>query len=201
MMLISRYLIFSLLWFLTSCSDSSNSPSSQWQEISGRDVDLVYRAKVPHQWNRTDPAGPIHDTTLSLCEFMIDDIRITIHNFPSNTIDERIPPFAQIERWKRQIPSLDPISANITPQSHGGFVGYLFEGTGNNETTMAFSMQIATEHYQTLSRDISSKSKQMRADYTIKAVGPTDSIQMRKEELLSFARSFELIEEIPNHDD
>jgi hypothetical protein len=186
-------------------------------EITGRDEgqpnqrNSIYRVKAPSNWSRTDPAPneSIADSMKSLCEFWISDgdnkIRIVIHNFPTYTLEERIPPIAQIIRWKRQFDDLDQASVSVTPQSYGGFTGLLFTGTGHQKgqliTVMGWSMQIASEHYRHLCpQEAQAKTRicrQMRADYTIKATGSADLIEKYRSSLTAFANSFELIEEIP----
>jgi len=62
-------------------------------------------------------------------------------------------------------------------------------------------MLIAPEHYQQLQTkeppDIAYRMRQMRSDFTIKAVGWRDALEKHKDEIVMFANSFELIEEIP----
>lgn len=169
------------------------------QEFTGREEKdqirrPLYRAKVPPGWVRLDPQGPITDTTLPNVAFLIEnELKVTIHSFPSENLDERIPPYAQIERWKRQ-----GDEGKVDSVSRGGFVGLFLEGA----TILGWSMQLDLEHYQTLAflptnRFEEEHYKQMRADYTIKATGPEKLIAKYRDELLLFAKSFELIQEIP----
>lgn len=169
------------------------------QEFTGREENdqirrPVYRAKVPEGWIRIDPQGSIMDTTLPNATFLIEnELKVTVHSFPSENLEDRIPPFAQIERWKRQ-----GHAGKVESISRGGFVGLFLEGA----SILAWSMQLDLEHYQTLSflptnRFEEAHYKQMRADYTIKATGPERLIAKYREELLHFAKSFELIQEIP----
>lgn len=197
---------------LSGCSRSpSPTPTTSWQEICGRDNGRVpiYRAKVPSNWQRRDPTPDtsLFDSTLSLCEFLIvegtQQIKITIHNFPTNAIEERIPPSAQIARWKQQFESLDPASLSIASEAYAGFSGLFFEASGilhkEHATIIAFAMQIAPSHYYRLQTSEQEDAlKQMRADYTIKAVGPVEWMAQNKQSILAFARSFELIQEIPS---
>ncbi len=185
-------LIIGLLLLITGCADQPTATPSL-QMIDGRVRGLpIYRAEVPHHWHRQDPSAetPLDDTTQPICEFSIDEqIRITIHNFP----DQKIPPTAQVTRWKRQ---LNFITTDTTPVAWGGFAGLQFYGEDKNSAVLAWAMQIAPEHYRTLSKP-SEKYRQMRADYTIKVTGPTDLIESHRNEIISFANSFELIEAIP----
>lgn len=209
-----------------SCSDQPNILNSSLQEIAGRDDgkesngeytrSIIYRGQLPLHWRRCNPSRSesIGDTTKPLCEFIIEDegaeeVHITIHNFPTTKLEERIPPEAQIARWKRQFTELDLTTLAVIPQSYGGFAGLLFEGSGiqkeKHTTVIAWAMQLAPEHYSTLSfllSTIYSSQKQeyfrqMRSDYTIKAVGPTALMKKHRQAILGFAHSFELIEEIP----
>jgi hypothetical protein len=214
--------LFLFFIILISCeSQSLPLKSKMVHEINGRDEGnsnltrfKIYRAKVPETWTRQDPAAHISiaDTTKSLCEFLIpcednQQIRISIHNFPSKQIEERIPPAAQINRWKQQFTLLNSTNVSVIPQAYGGFVGYRFEGSGlmNDKETMvlAWAMQLAPEHFSTLTLHLNYNSeketslKQMRADYTIKASGPTFLMEKHRHAIINFANSFELIEEIP----
>lgn len=219
-----QYVLFLICLALYACEQHSPIAQTTLQEICGRNsVDNLarpqtYRAKVPIGWMRNDPSATssLTDTTQSLCEFIIkgensSQIRITIHNFPSTQIKDRIPPNAQIARWKRQFTQLDPTSVSITQQAYAGFSGLLFEGTGRMDsqnqtmTMLGWSMQLAPEHYYSLSGLLSRNQspedayvlQQMRADYTIKAVGPQNLIEQHKNEIMAFAHSFELIQELP----
>lgn len=211
---------------LISCSNDSSSQSVSFtmQEIHGRNEyvasvpymrPLVYRAKVPLNWIRKDPSREesILDTTKPLCEFIIpheeEQIHITIHSFPSKSLEERIPPQAQVARWKQQFTHLDA-DVVVRPQAYSGFSGFLFEGSGiKNEKHMAvlgWCMQLAPEHYSTLTLRLGMSRtdqercclRQMRADFTIKASGPKSLLEMHRRSIATFARSFEFIQEIPS---
>jgi hypothetical protein len=218
---------FALILLLTGCNNSSsiNQTSYKIREISARDDGVnktrptIYRAKIPSDWICKDPELNISlsDTTKSICELFIlnandndQKIRITIHNFPSLNPDDRIPSTAQIARWKKQFSQLDPSSISIISQSFAGFSGQLFEGSGllNGEeiSIMAWSMQLAQEHYSILSLKLQllqaniekQKIAQMKSDFTIKATGPKALMEKHRRDIFAFARSFELIEEIPS---
>lgn len=144
--LVMKFLSFCLFILMVSCSRQDiSSQKSTSQFICGRNEDpsylrpSLYRVQVPNNWIRKDPMvnESIVDTTKSICEFYIEEkdkrIRITIHNFPVEQREQRVPPIAQLTRWKRQIIDLDPTSVVISPQSFGGFVGFLFEGTGRKQ--------------------------------------------------------------------
>lgn len=156
----------------------------------------------------------IADSTLPNCTFLIHEhgqsIRITVHSFPSDALENRIPPNAQVARWKRQFTEIDPISITVVPKAYGGFAGLLFEASGQLKDLLfegsgavyAWSMQLDPHHYQILSYLSTTQQKrqlylQMRADYTIKAVGPVDLMEKNHEEISNFAHSFELIQPIP----
>jgi hypothetical protein len=206
-------LLTALLLF--SCSEnSSNSPHHPMQEIKGRDYSGkrfdVYRARVPQNWIRKDPLPDesIVNSKKSLCEFIITDnentLRISIHNFPSNSLEERIPPSAQIGRWQRQFEMLAPEETTINSQAFNGYVGLKLRGIGklddHDTMILSWSLQIGNEHYRHLSHYNPSNEylfREMRADVTIKAIGPANFMQRHEEEINQFVRSFELIEEIP----
>jgi hypothetical protein len=215
------HIVFFLCLF--GCQEASlDRTNASYQEISGRDFGdgqrfPVYRARVPTNWQRIDPAKSesIVDTTKPVCTFVIKDndveeeARLSIHNFPIEEFAKSIPASAQVARWKGQFAVIDPISLHVTPCSHGGFAGLRFEATGiqkNKPTTiLAWAMQLAPQHCNSLSNSIALISdanqtlrlRQMRADYTIKAVGDPQIISKHMEEIVDFADTFELIEEIP----
>jgi hypothetical protein len=195
---------------LTSCSQQESPAPFKVIEITGRNEhDVIYRVKAPVNWAYIEPTSPVVDTTKSIIEFFITDddqkIRITIHNFPADTIDQRTPPLAQITRWKAQFENLNQTTVSIKPQSFGGYQGYLFEGTGllNNIPSMmiGWTLQLASEHFRALSRPLpkamENRHREMRGDVTIKAVGPEKLMQKYHHEITTFARSFQLIDDIP----
>lgn len=209
-------LFLSLCFF--SCAENTPKPSplDSMQEIKGRDYTGsrfdVYRARVPIDWIRKDPLPEesLTDTTKSLCEFLIltpnGTIRIAIHNFPSDHIEQRIPQAAQIARWQRQLEVLIPSQSGTVPQAFSGYSGLKFKGVGlldsKDSIVLGWSLQLGQDHYKRLLNppDPSKTAlyREMRADITIKAVGPKQPMEVHEEEIDHFARSFELIEEIPS---
>ena len=204
--------IIILLLFCLSCSQKAAKSPHNWQEISGRDSSQerliirhpIYRAQVPGTWKRVDPSptSSIVDTTLPLVEFWIDEeIHLTIHNFPSEKLEQRIPPIAQISRWQSQLKNLPPKEALVKPVSRGGFAGYFFEGMTPEKWVMGWGLQLDQEHYRSLTKKMNASNRafveQMRSDVTIKIVGPPHLCGKHRDELLAFANSFELIQEIP----
>lgn len=153
----------------------------------------IYRYERPVGWERLEThPQEIEDTTKPLVAYKKGELLLTIHNFPHLPI----PPMAQIERWKRQLPQFE---GTITPTSHGGYTGLLLEG--GNETqgliAAAFSLaepckhQIRWEEYFS-PNDAADKT----ADCTIKITGPKNLLEQEREALLSLIHSFELIDEI-----
>lgn len=201
--------------FTTGCDRSSEFASSAMQDIMGRgeeaDRQSIYRIRAPERWIRRDPlpGESLNDTTKALCEFIIleetETVRISIHNFPSTKIEERVPVEAQLARWRRQFETLDVAQSRTMPQAFSGYVGLLFEGNGilKGKPTMVLGwvLQMAPEHYLMLSRSKSPEDEklynQMRSDVTIKAVGPKALMNKHKQDIIAFGRSFELILEIP----
>lgn len=206
---------------LFGCQEATSEQPSM-QEFLGRDDGLasprvaIYRAKVPKNWRRIDPAAneSIVDTTKPLCIFQIENdisnpILITIYNFPLEENTKGIPANAQLARWRNQLSEVDPLSIQVKPCSHGGFSGIRFLATGslnNKPTTMlAWAMNLAPNHCSSLSNSLAYTQdnleilelRQMRADYTIKAIGNPDAMQNHHQEIEDFANSFELIREIP----
>ncbi len=211
----SFFLLFSACSQDLSTSSGTTQPSKM-EEIKGRNADsqrqAIYRIRVPPGWIRRDPLPEesLADTTKALCEFIIYDgglmVRIAIHNFPSDTIEQRIPPLAQVSRWQRQLDPIYPNLSSITPQAFSGYSGFLFTGVGllqGVETmVLGWAMQLAPEHYRALSPpqpgDKTASYQQMKGDVTIKAVGPRPLLEKHQMAIMAFARSFELIEEIPS---
>lgn len=180
-----------LLMVCSSCGDAPDPSPFRDEVISGRErTGVVYHALVPPSWERKDPpAGQdLHDTTLPVCSFHVGkEVLITVHTFPSESVNERIPPMAQIERWKKKAKNF-----NVQQVAHGGFGGYRLEAPG----IIAFSMQLTPILYRSLSEN-GKRFLDLRADYTIKAIGPADEIEEHKTEIDSFAESFELLEALP----
>jgi len=205
---------------LIGCTFLDNEQQQAWQEMTGRDEggeslsrESIYRARIPNDWVRLHlPAEEsIVDTIKANCEFEIQEdgekIRIVVHNFPVANLEDRIPPMAQISRWKRQFDFMDQSSLQIYPYAHGGFAGFSFEGVGTQDgkevCVLGWGLQLDSEHYQvlnTISKNPQEESlyRQMRADYTIKATGTPKMLKKHKNAIQSFARSFELIKEVPS---
>lgn len=208
--------MFTACW-VCSCGQSPDlEDRNPYQTIDGRDNGnptdrfSLYRVKAPESWVRKNPEGEsIADTTKPLCEFFIqengEEIRITIHTFPSHKQEDRIPPGSQVLRWKRQFETLDSTLAQTLPISYNGYEGIFFEGSGilNGRllTMMAWSMQLGTEHYQNMPNHPEIENPfslaQWRASYSIKATGSPKLMESKRKEIMEFAKSFELIEEIP----
>lgn len=202
-----------LLILLQSCSSSTESADNTiLQEIKGRErTEAVYRAKVPKNWIRRDPLpnADLTDTTQAICEFIIMNdgmtSRIAIHSFPTDTIEGQIAPEAQVDRWKRQFTSLAPTDYIVNSIVYNGYIGLYFKGEGILHDTakmvLAWSLVIAPEHYRSLlyssGTNQATSYKEMRADITIKAIGQPAHIKRHEEEIIRFAQSFELINEIP----
>jgi len=202
-----------ILFILSAgCVRNPNSLVQNWEQINGRDSGEerliirrpVYRMKIPEHWKRIDPPSDssIVETTLPLVDYWInDEIHITIHNFPFKDLKRRIPPRAQVARWQRQLGNLPTKEAIIEPISHGGYAGLYFEGTIDDKQVMAWALQLDQEHIRSLSRQADETNRtyieQMQADATIKVVGPPKLCEQYREEIISSAGSFELIQEIP----
>lgn len=206
---------FLLLFALCGCQESSVDVTERsWQTIHARDngftLDRIalYRAQVPTAWLRKDPLTDesIADTKKPLCEFLIGEenpsIRLTIHTFPISTSDNQIPPQAQIARWRNQFEQLNPLDTRLTAESHGGFSGLFFEGRGaihgENVQMLGWSMKLASEYVRKLALELRPTDHLKRADYTIKAVGNPREMEKHRDEIIAFAHSFELIEELPH---
>ena len=206
--------LFTTLLF-TGCQKNTPPPSASWQLFSGRDNGtslerpLLYRALVPCHWKRQDPPSSesLAETTRAISEFFIEEndrsIRLTIHTFPIHNNEQKISPEAQINRWKKQFEELALTTPSTRKEGPGGFSGLFFEGRGqlqgNEMTVIGWSMQLAPLYEKLLlqSGDQSALDQKKRADYTIKASGPSHLMDKHKKEILLFGQSFELIEELP----
>lgn len=206
-------ILFLFLGLLLIGCESPSIPTT-YSYINGRNNDVsserfpIYRAKIPLHWKRLDPKlnESLEDTKKPLCTFLIENqdqfVRITIHNFPSENMQDRIAPEAQIRRWKNQVDKGSAII--IKPEARGGFSGFMFESVDDQKSVLAWAMQLFSEHYQALNlKEQLSQSQtenlhfhQKKADYTIKATGPTSLLKQHRDEIIAFAQSFELIEAI-----
>jgi len=209
-----RIFILSLLF--SGCWDVRNQDGAILVEVPGRDAEHdeqharypVYRASVPPSWKPIYPnAGSSNvNTMLPLLSFDLGDVKIHVHNFPSESIDQRIPPPAQVERWKRQFSEIFPFTMTTKRKSRAGFVGLYFQAEGllqgREQMMVGWAMSIDPRHYSRLVLPGTQKEKefykQMRADYTIKAVGKREALSKRLDEIVRFGNSFELIQEIPH---
>lgn len=201
------------LCFLIACNSSQNSKPTTLHKIPARNLEdslqrpLIYHVTAPSSWSyREIPANEsIFDTKKANGEFYIfhesDKIRLTIHTFPYRNSSERIPPQAQISRWKKQFEFLDPFSLLIQPESRGGFGGLYFEGQGkmNKEEVkvMAWAMQLANLYDRQLQLGLDPLDQWKRADYTIKAMGKPELLDQFRDEIIRFAHHFEFIQELP----
>lgn len=199
---------------LAACENSSNTVLPKKEEvISGRYFPdetksrlPLYRVKTPIGWESYHKPldMPLDDTKEPLVEFIIPNsegaIKITIHNFYYDSLQGRIPPEAQIARWKKQFASFEESSLSIRPQAFSGFVGLqidccgLYEG--KNRRILAWSLQLAKEYWLSLENG-SHLVDERKSDVTIKILGPENAINTFENELIDFARSFELIDPLP----
>lgn len=203
--LMPRFWIFFCL-ILCSCS-SNETPTLQTLEILGRSdpltlssKTLIYRMQIPEGWNVEfpDKEASLIDTKEPLLTLKKELVTVTFHNFPASHLSDRIPPIAQVTRWKNQLNPIDESSLQITPFAVAGFVGLQFDASGTHKGTptriLAWSLQLTPELFQKLPETAS----QQKADWTLKAVGSPETILLLEPELLTIARSVELIMEIPS---
>lgn len=199
------YLCFIFLTFLVSSCE--NTPEEQLQiiEVKGRSERArltpkleTYRMMVPQGWEIEFPPDedPLLDTTMPLLTLRFGDVVAVFHNFPAESLEQRIPPIAQVTRWKKQFESLSEPTLQIFPFATSGFTGLQFEAVGiqKNEPikVLAWSMQLTPELFQRLPEHAS----QQKGDWTLKASGPPDQLEMVQEDLFRVARSIELLEEL-----
>lgn len=212
-MLREYFFVLIILLFLSSCRECPEKvPPFTEQIFTGRGETIsygqkvrrpVYQAKVPLVWRRIDPSpdDPLSDTTKPIVKFSLDEnVTLSVHTFPTSSLEERIPLTAQVERWRSQLKGAPCMLDRV---GHDGFAGLYFEGKNETTTVCAWCLQLDFAHYQKLhfmaaTLEEEEHYKQMSADYTIKVSGPTALIEKHKKEILLFAGSFELIDEIPN---
>lgn len=231
-LLLSLAICFTILFNLSCSTDATNFTATEsflWKDINGRSNTPIYRVKIPSTWQcQFTNETKLSDTTQPLCTLFIPNERlptfpvvITIHNFPVDQLDKRIPPQAQISRWKNQFSFIDSLSIHIHSQAFNGFTGLMFEAYGtfenlkslnlstetldllsNNTQTMilGWALQVGSSHFRTLSLPKNAHEtvlfEQMRSDVTIKVIGSKDLIEKYKDSIIAFARSLELINPI-----
>lgn len=205
---------------LTSCSSQEYDTSmNTYINIPGRDLEaatgerpLIYRAKIPKDWIYVIPdhKSSISDTMKSIADCYIREdnaeVRIAIHNFPTHSLKDRIPPSAQVSRWKEQFEVLERANVEVIPQSFAGYAGFRFDGEGiiegEDKRVLGWAMQLGTENSLSLEIPHEGLSEthrhQMRSDFTIKAMGSPFLIAKYRDTIIHFANSFELIDEIPS---
>lgn len=118
---------------------------------------------------------------------------VTFHTFPSDSLDKRIPPTAQIERWKKQ---LNGKESEITPYTRCGFGGFrivCFEEKG----MIGYAMQLTPPLFQAMLYPHSKLEDvyftEMRSDYTVKAVGSGKALENEAVNIDSFVKSLKWI--------
>ncbi len=198
--------LFLFLSLLASCQTQPKNPLHT-TEIWGRSDtatlstrEPIYRIQIPEGWTVIIPPleSSLTDTTEPLMTLINHDVKVTFHNFPVAKMDQRIPPQAQITRWKKQFDQLEETSVLLVPFATGGFTGIQFEATGVQKGTLisvkAWTMQLTPELFQKLPE----KSLQEKSDWTLKAVGPSEQLELLQEDLQLMARSIELIREVPS---
>lgn len=200
-----RYTPLALFIFLFSSCENKSDQQLKIIEVKGRsDIAQLspkvetYRMMVPEGWEIQLPGeeDPLLDTTKPLLTLHSQDVTIVFHNFPAEHLEQRVPPMAQVARWKKQFDSISELSVQIHPFSVAGFTGFQFEAVGVQKNTpvkvIAWSMQLTPELFQRLPGHAS----QQKGDWTLKAVGPPDQVEWIQEDLTRLASSIELVEGI-----
>lgn len=163
----------------------------------------LYQISLPSGWEEIQEKQSISDTTVPIFKCFYEEdgcrIQLTIHNFPLQVGAFKIPPEAQVERWKNQFAQLS--FSHASPQSFAGFIGLQLyaEGVIAQEETavLAWAMKIAPENERSLSFFSEKYPAEMGCDVTIKATGPKKIIEEHAQEIASIARSFELLPAFP----
>ncbi|MCP5469936.1 MAG: hypothetical protein H7A36_05470 [Chlamydiales bacterium] len=189
---------------LTACKKCPDKvPPFTRHPIQGREEVLksgkilrrpLYQVKVPAGWQRNLIETSLSDTTCPNALFEVEDVTVTLHTFPTESLTQRIPPSLQVERWRSQ----ESRDGHVEEVRHDGFSGLFFE----TPTTLAWSYQLDPELYQALAflgrtEEENAYFHQMRSDFTIKATGPAEQIEKHRDEILFFADNLELFQAIP----
>lgn len=192
-----------LLW---GCERPEPTPPPM-QILEGRELTSentrlpLYRARIPERWHKVElhPTTSTADTTVPIGRWTIDqEITITVHTFPFRQLEQRITPRAQVARWKQQFSRIDQLSVQVQDAAWGGFSGLMFQGTGTlqgrEQTMIAWSMHLFPAHAKRVM--LQRPDSPLLADYTIKAVGPCHKMRLCLPEIIAFAQSFHLAEEL-----
>lgn len=174
----------------TGCQEESK-PTTRKIFISGRfQKDPVYQIEVPLEWEVIYPSSQdLRNTMLPLLTCKIDsETLITFHNFPSDRLEKRIAPEAQITRWEKQIAWK---TTDLIPYTSQGFGGFRFEAIGDQEAMIGYAMQLTPQLYRLLPH-----SMDTRSDWTIKATGNKNAIYRCQKKIDAMAESLELMEAI-----
>ncbi len=162
---------------LVGCHEVEHS-NTRRETFSGRYSEIaLYHAEVPPHWERVETEGDRTDTKLPICSYKIGEDLLTLHNFPYSSIEQRISPEAQVERWKRQVPGE---IYDVMPFSNSGFGGFRLETKG----MIAYAMQLTPLIFRSIT------GPDQKADYTIKFMG---DIEKNRQDVDAFAESFEWI--------
>lgn len=197
-------LIFGGVVAAASCGD--------WQTIQDRNSNPTYRMQIPAEWVpiKQESMVDLSDTREALCTYQLPhpagNLTLVIHNFPNDQSSEQIPAQAQVNRWLQQFEELDPLATRLEPQSFSGFQGMRVQAAGikkgKREALLGWGFNLTGQHYRVLSHPKTTFAdtetlRQMRGDITIKVTGPVPAMEHYQEQLLSAAKTFELIEAIP----
>lgn len=189
-------LIF-LAVFLAACDVDHDASRTVVDTISGREQQNdLWHIRRPVEWTLKDASPSLRDSRLANKEYEIEDaISLVIHSFPSQTIEKRIPPLAQVQRWKAQFDRSPPPQFHLSPQAFSGYAGFLLEGEGRikgKEVRMlAWALSLSPKAYFSL------KNPESRSEITIKVVGSEEMVNLHEESILKAVRTLGLIEAIP----
>lgn len=189
-----------------------NAPETRIEKVFARESlhdakpPEIWRLEVPKTWKRIDPQELSTDTRLPNLSFEIQGekapILITLHNFPAEQLQERVPISMQITRWKRQLTNLDEVSLREVPFTQSGYRGLLLTAKGEKEgkshAFIAVALQMDNELFEALrvesaERQTQFMNRQRRSDFTLKAQGDPEDLVLHEEDILNSFESFELI--------
>ena len=162
-----------------------------------QDSPYIYTALVPNSW-KLMPLKISSDTKEPICQFMLpvdglEPLIITVHTFPFEDPQMRIPHFMQVQRWQEKF---ENGTETLKRASHGGFSGLMQLLKKKDLAQISWTMALDQEHCYTILSTKNQMNKYYLADFTVKAWGSQPVIEQKKNEIEKFVQSFGFIDPI-----